>query len=397
MNPAGPTQTPIRFAGYSRRKLVLGAACLQLMLSGCDGEADANQGPPKISFVTFNTALIAQTENLTQRLDAIVNDIPNTNADVVCLQELWEPEQLKEVASKLRGTFPYSHWSVSAGEVIAGCDAKESDSLLGCLATACSNAASTGMTKCAVANCANAFTQVSTACQNCVMNHQTLAPSEIGTECALSSVNTTAYQDQSGILLLSKYPLKSKDYLRLESSFGDRGVLAASIESKALSSTDVYCTHLVATQTDIDYPGTHGSWSGERAVQIDALTQFIKGKRSNDDSVVLMGDLNCGPEGNDVAGEDPDGFARLIDSGLSADYVTKKSFECTFCADNPLVPSSSPSLMLDHVLFSNLPKNLSQNAQRIFGRPITIQVDGKPVETMHSDHYGFELTLDSEN
>jgi endonuclease/exonuclease/phosphatase family metal-dependent hydrolase len=370
------------------------------MLSGCGGESshkDATQEPTKLSFLTFNTALIAQTENLEQRLSATINDIPNTGADVICLQELWEPKHLKEVASKLRDAYPYAHWSVSEGQEVAGCNAADTDALLGCLTDACSDIESTEMTQCAVANCANAFTQVSTSCQNCVINHQTLPPQQIAASCELSDENSTEYKDQSGILLISKYPLKSKDYLSLESSFGDRGVLAATIESEFVSSADVYCTHLVATQSDIKYPGTYDSWNGERAVQIDALTQYIEEQRDDSESVVVMGDLNCGPDGGGVEGEDSEGFARLIKSGLGADYVKNKDFECTFCADNSLVSSSSPSVMIDHILFSNLPKDLTQESRRVFTNPTTIEVDGKDVKTAYSDHYGFQMTLTSKN
>jgi endonuclease/exonuclease/phosphatase family metal-dependent hydrolase len=369
------------------------------MLSGCGGDsshADVSQETPKLSFLTFNTALIAQTENLEQRLTATIDDIPATDADVICLQELWEPEHLNRVVSKLSEAYPYAHWSVSEAQEVAGCNAADTDSLLGCLTDACNDVASTEMTQCAVANCANAFTQVSPACQNCVMNHQTLPPQQIATSCELLDESSIQYEDQSGILLISKYPLKSKDYLRLESSFGDRGVLVANVETDVVSSVAVYCTHLVATQGDIDYPGTYGSWNGERAVQIDALTQFIADQGDDSQSVVVMGDLNCGPEGDDVEGEDPEGFERLIKSGLGAEYVKNKDFECTFCADNPLLPSSSSSVAIDHILLSHLPKNLTQESRRVFTNPITIQVDGNDVKTAYSDHYGFQVTLISE-
>jgi endonuclease/exonuclease/phosphatase family metal-dependent hydrolase len=378
----------------NRRRLVL---CL---LAGCLGacsetesDTDASTDGLAVSFLTFNTALIAQTGNLEARLDVIAADLPKTNADAVCLQELWQPEHLEAFASRVKSDYPYAHWSVRESGESSGCTKDETATLIGCLTEYCSEVAADQMTACAVTNCANEFTGVSTGCQNCVLNNQALPPTEIATTCESSESKTTAYENQSGLLLLSKYPLKKKDYLALESSFGDRGVLSATIETELLPSVNLFCTHLAATQSGIEYPGEYDSWAGERAVQIDRTIKLMDDRKTNKSTSVLMGDLNCGPGGDGFEGEDTDGFSRLLDAGFTADYLDSTTTKCTFCKDNDLVGADSSSVLIDHVLFSDLPDSVTQTTTRVFDDSITLDVDGKTLETHRSDHYGLAVTV----
>jgi endonuclease/exonuclease/phosphatase family metal-dependent hydrolase len=370
------------------------------LLDAC-GDSDVTSDVPNdasaVSFLTFNTALIAQTGNLDERLDMIARDLPNTGADVLCLQEVWQPEHVDALVSKVEAVYPFAHWSVNKAEAAVGCNESETSTLIGCLTEHCANVSSSEKTSCAVKNCANAFTDVSDGCQHCVLANQTLPPEDIATTCASPGEDAAAYENQTGLLLLSKIELTAKDYLAFNSSFGDRGVLSATIATSVLPKVDLFCTHLAATQTEIDYPGTYGSWEGERADQIDSLHGFIEEKRAREDTVVVMGDLNCGPKGDKVVGEDVKGFKRLLESGLTAEYLNDDSVMCTFCSGNSLVGTSSASVMIDHVLFSNLPDTVHQSVERVFDEPSTIEVDGESLKTYHSDHYGLMVTVRAES
>lgn len=362
------------------------------LLAACSDSNDASTVHWPVSFLTFNTALVAHTGNLDERLAVIAQDLPTTDADVVCLQELWQPSMIDTLVSLVEKDYPYTHWSVAEGGAAEGCSAGETELLSSCFIENCGEEAEGDMVTCVVANCADEFTGVSTECQSCVLNNQTLPPVDIAAACELLDENAVAYDNQNGLLLLSKYPLKSKDHRPFDSSFGDRGVLSAQIETALLPSVDLFCTHLAATQTGIPYPGEYGSWEGERAEQIEQLLDFVDEAQSPRAPTVVMGDMNCGPKGNAVVGEDVEGFNRLVASELGAEYL-KNELVCTFCAENTLVGTGVASVLIDHVLFSGLPDNVQQSMARVFDKPIALEIGNKPVKTYRSDHFGLSVTV----
>jgi endonuclease/exonuclease/phosphatase family metal-dependent hydrolase len=368
-----------------------GSVLLALFGLGCSGN-DSSSAPP-VSFATFNTALVAQAENVEARLEATGRDLPKLNADVVCLQEVWQPEHVDALVEALKDDYPYAHWSAKASEASYGCNQTETDSLIGCIDAKCANVASSGMALCAAANCANEYAAVSKGCQKCVLDNQTLSPATIATNCQSVDPNATAYENQNGLVLLSKNALKSKDLLVLKSSFGDRGVLFARVETELLPTVDLFCTHLAATLGEVTYAGPYGSWSGERAVQINELAEFMQVKQQSDQVGVVMGDMNCGPEADGVVGEDAAGFESLLEIGLDVPYLEGNDLGCTFCSSNTVTGGNTPDVMIDHVLFSELPKAHVLKSQRVLDKPITVKVDGQNVETYHSDHFGVMVTV----
>jgi endonuclease/exonuclease/phosphatase family metal-dependent hydrolase len=179
----------------------------------------------------------------------------------------------------------------------------------------------------------------------------------------------------------------------MQSSFGDRGVLFARTETALLPAVDLFCTHLAATLAEVTYAGPFGSWPGERMVQINSLADFVQLKQQDDHVGVVMGDMNCGPEADNVVGDDAAGFQALLDTGLEAPYLDAGELGCTFCSNNTITGGNTPDVMIDHVLFSELPKSLGRKTERVLDKPITIKVEGQSVETYHSDHYGVMVTV----
>ena len=83
------------------------------------------------------------------------------------------------------------------------------------------------------------------------------------------------YENQTGLLLLSKLPLTDMRYLALESSLADRGVLGATVQSGG-GPIDLYCTHLAASIGEVvPYSGPYGSWQGERIAQIGQFLPWV--------------------------------------------------------------------------------------------------------------------------
>ena len=100
---------PFRWVCVGSLALVLG--CSDRDVVGQPGGSDSGQ----LSLVTFNTAIgVGLAPYAAQRLDAIERALPTLGADVICLQELWQPDDLERLASGLAREFPYSHRSVLA-------------------------------------------------------------------------------------------------------------------------------------------------------------------------------------------------------------------------------------------------------------------------------------------
>jgi endonuclease/exonuclease/phosphatase family metal-dependent hydrolase len=356
----------------------------------------------ELSLASFNAAIgVGLAPYAPQRLDAIVRDLPGVGADVLCLQELWQPEDLERVTQALAAEYPYSHRSVRAAGGASGpaCSEAEATSLLGCLTDHCANVERAGLPLCAIANCAPTFTQVATSCQQCVVANQAAEDvNHLVQICSASDGEAAAYEDQTGLLLLSRWPLVASDFLKLESSLGDRGVLKARVERGADGSLDVYCTHLAASLAEVPYTGPYGSWQGERVEQIERLLGWVEETRSRAGGAALLGDMNCGPATSQAMSASPDAYARFVAAGFEDPYAELDG-RCTFCTNNPLngsVSDPDEGALIDHILLSGLSGAALRAAGRVLDELIEIDVAGSPVQTAHSDHYGIRVTLASD-
>ncbi|MBN1607075.1 MAG: endonuclease/exonuclease/phosphatase family protein [Polyangiaceae bacterium] len=377
------------------------------MLACGSGDARwSDTAPMDVTFLTFNTALgVGLSEYPDQRLDVITEDLPELEADVLCLQEVWQPEQVEQLAAALEQQLPYAYWSVAPWrEDAAGpaCTEAEIHALTGCLMDNCSDVSESELPLCAVRSCAGEFMNASLACQQCIVANQSIDVASVIAACALPE-GVAAYRDQNGLVLLSRLPLEDLDYRVFDSSLGDRGVLLARVDQPLLPSLTVLCTHLAATQREVPYTGDYQSWEGERAHQIDQLLAYVRDRREGEHAVALMGDMNCGPETARAAAADPAAFDTLTAAGFASPYAQDDSAACTFCLDNPLVGAaegadsnlaSTTGAILDHVMLSGLPDKVDVSSRRVLDDRIEIEVDGETVETSRSDHYGVLVTVE---
>jgi endonuclease/exonuclease/phosphatase family metal-dependent hydrolase len=376
------------------------SVCAAFLL-GCDSDDEAPPAPVDVgtlSLVSFNAAQLAQlAEYPEQRLAATERDLPTLGADVVCLQELWDVGTLAGVAAALEDTFPYSHRSVQSVGGVGGasCTQAEATLLSDCLTDNCGDEQGSALALCAVQNCASDFMSVSPDCQQCIASNQRSGTlDQLTAICAAGEGET--YTDQNGLLLLSRLPLEAEDYLAFDSALGDRGALSARVQTELAGRVDVFCTHLAATLSDIEYTGQFGSWEGERLAQIEQLLGYADQRASG--ARVLLGDMNCGPATAEARGAGPEAFARFEDAGFAAPYVEGDG-RCTWCSDNPLTgfdSSGDLGAILDHVLLAGFP-SVTSSAERIFDDRIRFTVNGEAIETVRSDHYGVQVTLGPES
>lgn len=386
-----------------RRKAAV-ALSFAILLPHCGGDDSTQLSEPitELSFVTFNAALgLGLAPYLEQRLDVLEGDLPDLDADVICLQELWLPENIERLTETLASEFPYTHQSVRAlggggGLGGAACTEGEAALLSTCLADNCSGVDGNGLALCAIDRCAGAFTEVSTSCQQCIAANQAATDiANLTSLCAAADGGAAVYTDQTGLLLLSKYPLTDPGYLAFDSSLGDRGVLSARLRASFAGPVDIFCTHLAASLGDVPYAGPYGSFAGERLVQIDQFLEHVAGKRAPDGGVALMGDMNCGPETALARGASPDAFERFASAGFEHPYPDLDG-RCTFCANNPLngfAADEDEGAVIDHVLLSGFAESAARTSARVFDEGITIAADGSSVDTARSDHYGVRVTV----
>lgn len=371
---------------------------LALSLINCGSDSEGDDAPVlELSLVSFNAALgVGLAPYPEQRLEAIEAGLPGLGADVICLQEVWLPENLERIASALSSEYPYNHRSVqSLGGGAAVCTEREAASLSGCLAENCSGIERDGLPLCAIANCAGQFTEVSMGCQQCIAANQSAADVEnLTSVCSSMEAGAAAYADQTGLLLLSRLPLEWPSYVAFESSLGDRGLLSARLHTDFMGDVDVHCTHLAATLREVPYTGPYGSWQGERLRQIDQMLERVAEVRADNASgaAILVGDMNCGP-GTELAREaSPDAFERVASAGFVAPYAELDG-RCTFCENNPLNGLTSDpeeGALIDHVLVSASGSE-QYSARRVFDDVIALDVDGVIIDSARSDHYGVQV------
>ncbi len=382
-----------------RCRALLGLCSGSLSLLHCGGDqTDVVEPVRELSLVSFNAALgVGLAPYLERRLDVIEADLPSLGADLICLQEVWQPENVDRLVSSLASRYPYTHRSVrSMGGGGAACTPSEAQLLSTCLSENCGDVEPEGVPLCAIANCADTFTQVSMSCQQCIAANQSAEDVDnLTTICAADDGEAAAYADQTGLLLLSRLPLEATGYQAFESSLGDRGLLNARVRTDFMGDVEVFCTHLAASLSEVPYTGPYGSWQGERLRQIEQMLErvaSVRDENGDDRASILLGDMNCGPGTPQAEAASPDAFARLAAAGFVAPYAELDG-RCTFCANNPLnglVTDAEEGALIDHVLVAASGSE-SFAAARVFDEVISIQVDGSSIDTARSDHYGVQV------
>ncbi len=169
-------------------------------------------------------------------------------------------------------------------------------------------------------------------------------------------------------------------------------MLYAELETEALGTVHVFCTHLTAIFSAIPWPKPEGSWQQEQLTQINGMRDYIDEKAGAGDTIILLGDFNNGPGGSTWVADYEFNYDRLSD-GYTNPYIESIGADCTFCDLNPLNGGMDhdESVVIDHILFRNFAG--TTEAARILDGPLTITVDGTPIETAYSDHYGVQVTF----
>lgn len=365
------------------------AAGITAAAGGC-----GKSGPTTLVIDSFNAGLaVGFVPGADSRTPLVADAVGGLDADVVCLQEVWLPDQISAIASAAEAAYPYQYTPEPQQSADASCAAGELDNLLGCIESSCDFTCADDVPDCLFASCPIQFIGLSPECMRCAMANVGEDPATVADTCTAAPVEY-AYGGSFGTMLLSKHPIASTEEHVFTSTSNRRSVLHAELELDGRDATlPVLCTHLTAVFDDIPYPRTEGSWEDEQLVEIDEINALATGL--GDGPRILVGDLNTGPGLDGIQAEAPGGYQALVDAGWKAPYVNIDG-RCTFCATNPLIggsPDDNDDRLIDHVMLQGAVEATA--ATRILDETVTADSCAVDLSTAAlSDHYGISVTVD---
>lgn len=411
----------------------------------------------EVAVESFNLALAgAFIPFEAERRAPLVNAIPTTDADIICLQEVWEQADKDAIVAAAASEFPHSvlfaHDLDTAvddptdenglipgmpsgvpcpDENVGGAGANlaaQVDQTAQCLADNCSTTGDeTGRTtssSCAADACISTVFPLLTGnelqkrCYACAI---TQLPTEViatlADRCKTIENQDLAFRGQNGVMILSRYPLSNEETFVVPGTWNRRVVVNATATLPNGAELDVYCNHLtpifnVTGVNTFPYTGQYGGgattdpeqWAAEQRLQAEKLINYVQATSGTRPAVVL-GDINAGREVRDANGEivlyaegEPtlDVLESVLTLGAAADYEPL----CTFCDTNPLngVEDTLP-VWIDHIYLHELDANAVVSTERTFDEfVVPVQIDdgmGGTTDALVplSDHYGLKSVL----
>jgi endonuclease/exonuclease/phosphatase family metal-dependent hydrolase len=370
--------------------------CFAVVAGACSSD-DTEKQPPGLTAATYNGGLaVGFVEASEVRAPKTVAAAATIGASVLCVQEFWRADHVQllrdATQSKLPNTiFPPPDPGPTGG---VPCAAGETDALLQCIkASGCDQLCSDELVACGIENCVVELSQLPDACYGCISVNVGKSLDDILTACESPAIEY-AYGGSFGIGLLSAYPIKSQETKLFESTTNRRAAIYALLETP-LGDVHTFCTHLTPVFSTIPWPKATGSWAEEQAAQIDQLIQWTSEKAGTDSQVLLMGDMNTGPEGTGYLGEAPDHYRKFVDGGFVNPYIEKPGHLCTFCADNPIIArggDDKESVVIDHVLTRGF-QGATLSAKRVIDQGLQVENCDKTLDSAYSDHYGVSVTI----
>ncbi len=358
------------------------------------GDDDTTPTEEQLRFTTYNMGLAhGYVPYATERLPELEEALQGLDADVLCLQEVWADEDIESVTQSAAAVYPESYLYDSTVEfediedLPPACD--DLTDLATCAMTHCSEVPSDEMMTCVVMNCGDELMALEPDCMTCLGANIDLSFEDIIATCTSPGGPAVQYEGANGLMLLSRTELSNTEYTELDYFLIVRRVLYASTET-ALGPVHVFCTHLTAGLAELPYNGEHESYEAEQMAQIQTLLAYVEEKAGGEPAVIL-GDFNTGPETDGVTAEFPDNYAALVAGGLLDPYLEQNPDQCTWCAGNPLTGADTVDNIIDHTFFKDFGEDTTFEASRILDQNIEIEVEGEPLETYLSDHYGVEV------
>lgn len=302
----------------------------------------------QLSVITYNMSL-GNEENGT-RVKEMVRELKVLDADVLCLQEVYDPDRIiKEF------NFPYNYSKVFpesffSGGVCPFWEALKPNNPFYCRLKNCSDFTGSNLILCLKEKCENSLNNLKQKNNECAQAFITqIFKHPIVDFFALmnpfNSLPRFPKKGSTGLLLLSKKQLKNKevaDFSQISSGI-NKGALIADIEGFR-----IICANTSGPLEGSLYMGSFSSREEENRVQIEKLKKWLVGR--ND---ILLGNLNCSKAVpyTDIKENFSKNCEGLEDLGLEEPIYRKP--ECTYCPYNNLDEHQElGGLILDNLFIS---------------------------------------------
>ncbi|XP_013379726.1 uncharacterized protein LOC106151165 [Lingula anatina] len=357
--------------------------------------------PSDLEFVTFNTGLrVDDVPEYETRRDAFLDAVTNGSipGDVVCLQEVWEADDLRAIVNAAVSQFPYSHSALHISDGVLSnasstpaCKEVAIANVVQCLNKYCLGSTGLQTVMCALSTCKKAFASLSQDCLSCLnrvfasfhTDNLTVAVVQARMKVCL----VTPYPTTFGLLLLSKKPLVDPEvvnYHEGNSLILPRGYIKAKIEAYQL-----FCTQLVAQLHRYLYleVGPFTNFAEQSLFEMDSL---LKASKSSYVNSILIGDFNSNPAIPiyGIPGSLIDTYD-LVSQWYFSPYLLYIG-KCTYCAGNPLTPPLEPNKLYDHIFVPTC--WWSYEKRKGVKRVLESHIPGQQFPL--SDHYGVSVSYE---
>ena len=347
-----------------------------------------------LSVTTYNAGLANNYVPLAkERTPFIIEKLSAFKTDILCLQEVWDKGDRKELIKKLQKDYPFIHTvdlKQKRTSKAPACRIKQlfgDDKFVSCTLKQCKGTEGDAYTECILNKCGAPLQNLISSDRECA----TALMSQVD-KSAIGAITTVlnplvraplfTYKGSNGLILLSKRKFAETGYLDWsdDSTLSRRGALTVTLES----GEEVFCTHLTANLTNVPYTGKFGSWEAENKVQSEYLAEAaLMAPRGS----ILMGDFNFSPDfpEDGIEGEFAESYDIFARAGLDLSTEYTQNLTCTFCQSNTLI-TETKDMILDHVFSSGL---TPVRAQRVLDQKIMINGEAHHL----SDHFGIEMTF----
>ena len=337
--------------------------------------------PGGMVFATYNAGLAhGAVPFAAERVRPIIDELRQSPADVLCLQEVWTDDDAAAIEAGVAGEFPHAFREQTENDESSwfACGVTQWPTLYtmnSCVSDKCTPSGISAF-ECAADQCKAEWDALDDHCKLC-LSANTTSP----LKCAAWKAPMYANDGRNGLLVLAREPIEAARYTAFETYVIKRGVISAEING-----FHTQCTHMTASLDVVPYPaeGTFSSWREEHQAQVKKMAE-LAGTRKR---TVMLGDLNTSPASPGVDAELPDNYTSIVDAGYKDTWSSGQV--CTYCQENPLVCSKPEgcggSVRLDHVLLKNFAQDVTLDFVRFADQPIT------SVGRL-SDHYGVMATM----
>jgi len=365
-----------------------------LTLMAFTGGASAQE---ELTVETWNVGLAyGFVENAEGRKAPILEALAGSESDLICLQEVWEPEDKADIAQAVSGDYGYAFYTEveqTKADRSPACRIRDlfgEGRFVSCMTGSCGGLDGDALTDCIVNECGPILEELKADKPDCATSLMAQvgkpAPKALWTVIRpIRKAGIYAYNGSDGLMMLSREPLLDSGTLDFSdiATLNRRRALYGTVDVGG-EPTRVYCTHLSANLDEAaPYPGPFDSWSAENRAQTERLLAHAG---DFEGAAALTGDFNCSFDGELYDAEAEASCALVVETGY-ADPASEDGSGCTYCDANSLTAGDGGDRLLDHIFV----RGLAGDDGAVGRDELVTLADG--VESNLSDHYGYALRL----